>query len=137
MAQASAEKLEHTGPAEKERVASAQKKINSRFIVVVRSPAPFGCGSKWLLAFPRVPVTPGKKHPFVHCNWPRPSRLSHAETPSSLCDGFSSSQFWSFLVFTFLSFHLKISFVITIHKMEKPLGPPSVLSLSLLHLKDF
>ena len=69
MAQASAEKLEQTGPAEKERVASVPQReqlartpepplpkgkgtepsvqnapINSRLNVVVRSPAPFGLG---------------------------------------------------------------------------------------------
>ena len=32
--------------------------INNRFNVVVRSLNPFGVGSKWLLAFLRVPVTP-------------------------------------------------------------------------------
>ena len=67
MAQASAKKLEHTGPAEKERVASVPQReqlsrtpeppllkekgtelsvqiTNSRLSVLVRSPTPFGLG---------------------------------------------------------------------------------------------
>ena len=43
----------------------------------------------------------------IHCHWPRQSCLSHAKAPSSLWHGFSSSHFQSFLVFTFLSFHLE------------------------------
>ena len=43
---------------------------------------------------------------LVCCHWPKQSCLSHAKAPSSLCHRFFS-HFQSFLVFTFLSFHLE------------------------------
>ena len=43
----------------------------------------------------------------IHCQWPRQSCLFHAKAPSSLWHGFSSLNLQSFLVFTFLSFHLE------------------------------
>ena len=44
---------------------------------------------------------------LIHCHWSRQSCLSHAKASSSLWHGFTSSHLQSFLVFTFLSFHLK------------------------------
>ena len=44
---------------------------------------------------------------LIHCHWSRQSCLSHAKASSSLWHGFSSSHLQSFLVFTFLSFHLE------------------------------
>ena len=52
MAQTSAEKLEQTGPSEKE---STNQQPPQRCGAV---PNPVWVGSKWLLAFPRIPVTP-------------------------------------------------------------------------------
>ena len=43
----------------------------------------------------------------IHCHWPRQSCLSHAKAPSSLWHGFTFLHLQSFLVFTFLSFHLE------------------------------
>ena len=43
----------------------------------------------------------------LHCHCPRQSCPSNAKAPSSLWHGFSSSHLQSFLVFTFLSFHLE------------------------------
>ena len=43
----------------------------------------------------------------IHCHWSRQSCLSHAKASSSFWHGFSSSHLQSFLVFTFLSFHLE------------------------------
>ena len=66
---------------------------------------------------------------------PRQSCLSHAKAPSSLRHGFSSSHFQSFLVFAFLFSIWKISFIIPIHKMGKPLdSPASFRPISLSHL---
>ena len=120
MAQASAEKLEHTGPAEKERVASMPQKEQ-----LARTPEPplpkskgtepsvqstrsrggresrwaraaplhqstaastWWCGhrprlswSKWLLAFPRVPVTPGTPlYLFAMLPPERPQQAAHS-----------------------------------------------------------
>ena len=42
-----------------ERLSEEPAPISSRLNVVVWSPTPFWVGSKWLLDFPRVPVTPG------------------------------------------------------------------------------
>ena len=44
---------------------------------------------------------------LIHCHWSRQSCLSHAKASSSLWHGFSSPHLQSFLVFTFLSFHLE------------------------------
>ena len=85
MAQVSAEKLEHTGPAEKERVVSVPQreqlastpepplpKGKGKRIYTNQQPPqrggavpdPAWVGSKWLLAFPGVPVTPGTPLPI-------------------------------------------------------------------------
>ena len=44
---------------------------------------------------------------LIHCHWPRQSCLSYAKASFSLWHGFTSSHLQSFLVFTFLSFHLE------------------------------
>ena len=44
---------------------------------------------------------------LLHHYWPRQSCLSHAKAPSLHWHGFSSLHLQSFLVFTFLSFHLE------------------------------
>ena len=50
----------------------------------------------------------GRHKPFIiHCHWHRQSRLSHAKASSSLWHKFSSSHIQSFLVLTFLFFHLE------------------------------
>ena len=54
------------------------------------------------LNFLRLPPTS-----LIHCHWSRQSCLFHAKASSSLWHGFTSSHLQSFLVLTFLSFHLE------------------------------
>ena len=60
----------------------------------------------------------------IHCHWPRQSCLSHAKASSSLWHGFASFHLQSFLVFSFLSFHLEDIF----HYFHQQNGKASRLS---------
>ena len=64
---------------------------------------------------------------FIHCHWPRYSCLSHAKASFSLWLGFSSLHFQSFLVFTFLSFHLEDIFYHSHPQNGKALDSPASL----------
>ena len=83
--------------------------------------------SRWILCSCLQPL-------LVHCHWPRQSCLSHAKTPSSLSHRFPSSHLQSFLVFTFLSFHLEYIFHYSHTQEEKASRLSCFLPAYLSHL---